>query len=383
LLDIDADALGYYVETFSNTEFAGGINWHKAIPVNKEVEMSSTTLTAWPLLLWNTLKEKGVDPSLCFDKVMDVPLKMRDSQARFDTELMSELWESAVELTGDSEIGVAVGKSWNPTTFHALGFAWLASNFLLEALERLVRYAHIVNNALEIEIEKRGKEYRLSLVISDESYRSQGHPAGNDAAVAAVITMIRLLVGEDFKPLAMELMRPKRESKAMKEFSGVSPKYNQPTNVMYLDAEIVERELGSGNSRLVEANEQVAREYLEWLNKDDVVSAVKVKVAELMPSGQITEQKVAERINMNVRTMQRRLKENNQNFKMIVNDTRREIVRNYIYNSQVSLTEITYLLGFADQANFTRAFKRWTGLAPSAFRNFWGEKMVNTEIQAK
>jgi AraC-type DNA-binding domain-containing proteins len=50
------------------------------------------------------------------------------------------------------------------------------------------------------------------------------------------------------------------------------------------------------------------------------------------------------------------------------NETREKLANSHIKNSQMSLTEIAYLLGFADQANFTRAYKRWTGYSPSSHR---------------
>jgi len=51
-----------------------------------------------------------------------------------------------------------------------------------------------------------------------------------------------------------------------------------------------------------------------------------------------------------------------------LDETRRELAKEYVNDTSLSFSEITYLLGFSEQSNFTRAFKRWQGQSPSAFR---------------
>jgi len=51
----------------------------------------------------------------------------------------------------------------------------------------------------------------------------------------------------------------------------------------------------------------------------------------------------------------------------LLDRTRATLARAYIREGRHSLTQVAYLLGFSDQANFTRAFKRWTQMAPSEF----------------
>ena len=66
--------------------------------------------------------------------------------------------------------------------------------------------------------------------------------------------------------------------------------------------------------------------------------------------------------------MQRRLTEQQQSFKQLLDLIRQQLAEQYLDNSQLSLNQIAYLLGFANQANFTRAFKRWQGMSPSNYR---------------
>jgi AraC-like DNA-binding protein len=71
---------------------------------------------------------------------------------------------------------------------------------------------------------------------------------------------------------------------------------------------------------------------------------------------------------MSLRTLQRRLSDDNTTYKQVLDDTRRELAERFVRDDSLTLNEITYLLGFSEISSFSRSFKRWTGLAPSVYR---------------
>jgi AraC-like DNA-binding protein len=89
---------------------------------------------------------------------------------------------------------------------------------------------------------------------------------------------------------------------------------------------------------------------------------------EKLPAGTPSEGDIARALNLSVRSLQRRLGDEHTTFKQLLDDTRRELALQYIRDPSVTITEMTYLLGYAEPANFSRAFKRWTGSSPSAVR---------------
>ena len=64
--------------------------------------------------------------------------------------------------------------------------------------------------------------------------------------------------------------------------------------------------------------------------------------------------------------MQRKLKAQGMSFRKLLDDTRRQLAEQYLKDSTLSVSEIAYLLGFAEVSSFSRAFRRWTGHAPRA-----------------
>ncbi|WP_164013079.1 helix-turn-helix transcriptional regulator [Pyxidicoccus trucidator] len=77
---------------------------------------------------------------------------------------------------------------------------------------------------------------------------------------------------------------------------------------------------------------------------------------------------VARVLGLGERTLQRRLGELGLGFQSLVDDTRRALAEGYLKQPELSLAEVAYLLGFVEQASFFRAFRRWYGMTPQAYR---------------
>jgi AraC-like DNA-binding protein len=72
---------------------------------------------------------------------------------------------------------------------------------------------------------------------------------------------------------------------------------------------------------------------------------------------------------MSDRTLQRRLEDLGISYSDILGEVRHELSREYLREPDVSIAEVAWLLGFSDQSAFGRAFKRWTGQSPGAWRS--------------
>ena len=78
---------------------------------------------------------------------------------------------------------------------------------------------------------------------------------------------------------------------------------------------------------------------------------------------------VARDLGMSSRTLQRRLSQQGLSYQQLLDRVRRETAEKSMVDSSLSIGEIAYLVGYSEPAAFHRAFKRWTGLTPQAFRS--------------
>ncbi|RKZ80269.1 MAG: AraC family transcriptional regulator, partial [Gammaproteobacteria bacterium] len=84
--------------------------------------------------------------------------------------------------------------------------------------------------------------------------------------------------------------------------------------------------------------------------------------------GNFSDSTIAASLFMSQRTLQRRLEENNTSFKQLVNEVRQDLADTYLNDSSLTLTEISFMLGFSEMSAFSRAFKRWSGKSPTDYR---------------
>ena len=105
-------------------------------------------------------------------------------------------------------------------------------------------------------------------------------------------------------------------------------------------------------------------------DEGDITGTIVVLLMEMLPYERITIVPVATMLNMSVRTLQRRLRDRGLSFKDLVDNIRRSIAIHHVLTGESTSTEIALLLGYSDQAHFTRAFKRWTGVPPRQYTTF-------------
>lgn len=321
------------------------------------------------LIIAKSLEDYGVDSHGLFEKAgLDIT-HIHDNNARYPFSNMTHLWNLSAEATNDPCFGLYTIKHWHPTTLHAFGFAWLASNTIKEALERTIRYVRIVNSAANSTLEETPEGYIFQIDTDYNNSVIKHSMTGMDAGFAILIHMCRLLYGNDFSILRIELMHSGFDCiEKYTQFFDAQVIFNSDNNRVVFHKYNIEKQLPSSNSFLAHANENIVSKYLSDMDDNDIVMRIKSYLIDNLSSGNVTEKQISEFLNLSQRSLQRKLEEENISFKSILNDTRKDLALLYVKDNHMSLTEITYLLGFSRQSNFSRAFKRWTGNSPKQYR---------------
>jgi AraC-like DNA-binding protein len=112
---------------------------------------------------------------------------------------------------------------------------------------------------------------------------------------------------------------------------------------------------------LVALNENVIRRQLAVMDRSDILNRTLAAMIEQLPSGGVSEITIANQLELTTRTLHRKLGEKGISFRSLLTNVRKELVKRYIDDPGYSVTEISFLLGYADTSAFSRAFKRWYG----------------------
>ena len=145
--------------------------------------------------------------------------------------------------------------------------------------------------------------------------------------------------------------------------------FNAPTGTFYFSKESLLEPLPHGTPEIAKATDKIAEQYIEALDPHKVASQVRRLLIALLPSGNADQEIVSKRLNRSASTLQRQLADEGVTYREVLESTRRSLAEDYLTDGKHSQAQIAYMLGFSDQSNFSRAFKRWTDQSPKQYQD--------------
>jgi len=328
-----------------------------------------TTLASITALLATSLRhEYGIDPEPIFSEA-DLPLAQPQSpQLRYPLAKIRKLWTLSREASGDEEIGLKTGWYAKPVHFYAFGYSWLASSTLLGAMQRFTRYFQLLSTAsMDVSLTETADSYALSVVFPDAS--AVPPKEGIDCGMTALLALCDIVAERKIRPIRAESIRPATtHPEAYREALGAPVRFNAEIGVLHFDKTILDAPLPHGAPDIAKATDRVAEQYIETLDPHKVASQVRRLLIDLLPSGKADQELVSNCLNRSTSTLQRQLQEEGTSYREVLESTQRRLAETYLRDNKHSHAQIAYLLGFSEQSNFSRAFKRWTSVSPRQYQ---------------
>lgn len=330
--------------------------------------MTASTLTSWARVVRRVLFEAGCDAEALFRAAGLDPAALDDPQGRYPLDRTARLWALAVQATGDPALGLTVARRAAPTSFHALGYAVLASPSVLDALQRCERYLAVVSDAARLQL-RRESDQHLWLHIVAPDHGPAPVAEAVDAIAAVMVQLVRSRLGRETHPLAVRLRRPAPADPAPWQRLFRAPlQFGAADDALCWPLAPLIQPLDSGNPALAEANEALARQALAERGGSGLGERLRALLRERLPRGEPGEDALAEALHLSRRSLQRKLAAEGLSYAGLLREVREAEARRHLAGAEHSVSEIAYLLGFADASAFSRAFKRWTGQSPAQLR---------------
>ncbi|HBR98499.1 MAG TPA: AraC family transcriptional regulator [Gammaproteobacteria bacterium] len=337
---------------------------------------TSTVVGGWAVAVGRALNALGCDGEALLKAAGVTVAEKLNTDARFSADHTRRLWQLALVDTGEEAIGLKVARFVCPTTFHALGFSLWASHSLYDALARMVRFDVLLNDGCELSLDH-GDAVGFSMDIKQQDGVDLVAPEGVDYFLGAVVKMFREMSASDFAPVRVTLTRDSPANPhRWHAFFGCPVCFAAGRNQLWFDAHTLTQTLPTGNRDLAEQNDKLVEDYLTKMQLQDICGQVRRCLIELMPLGMTTLDDVCEALDMPPRTLQYKLRQQGTTLQQLRDKTREALARQYLQYSRQPFTQIAYSLGFSDPAHFNRAFKRWTGETPTAFRQRLWQPLV-------
>lgn len=329
-----------------------------------------TAIGSWLTLFVCTLDAYDLDGEAF---LRDRGINYADASApyqRVDLGTMRQLWDEAVKQTNDPLLGLKAGTFVTPTTFSALGIALWSSCTIHDLLMCWSRYMHMFSTVAETRlVDENNTSCMTSSFYADKSAPDYPSEYALDATVSALHTLCRSHYHRNFCPLKIEMprQRPARPS-FYEDYFGCPVSFDHTQLKIYYDREEIETPIVGGNPELAKATEVLVAEQLTRMQPDTTIQKVRAILLELLPRGEARQEVVAQALHVSPRTLHRKLEEQGGSFRQLLEDSQRDLAFSYIRQEHLSLGEISFLLGFSSSSNFSRAFKRWTGMSPKEYR---------------
>ncbi|HEY6363708.1 MAG TPA: AraC family transcriptional regulator [Candidatus Binatia bacterium] len=319
--------------------------------------------------LLEAIGSAGADPDQVLRAVELDRAVLSNAEGFIPCSTFARLLEEAARATGDPCFGLHFGERFNLKNIGPLTYVVLNSPTIAVADEHVARYLKLYNQAAKVFFTVDERRAYLQYVLQDLDIDVPRQE--NEYSMVIRLNTIRMMVGSQWAPLEVRFAHtaPEQISEHQRIFRA-PVLFGFPTNVFVIEREFLERQIPAADERLYEIMRRYLERILEEMPQEhEVLASVRRAVAEAMREGDPNLTRVAKKMAMSPRTLQRQLKEQGMEFKQLVDDTRRRFAQSYLKNRRNTLTEVAFLLGYSEASAFNRAFKRWTGSTPLAYRS--------------
>ena len=319
-------------------------------------------------LAYDRARREGADVGAMLQRSGLTARAMNDKNVPLDVRNQIKFVELVADAIDDRLLGFHLAQIYDPREIGLLHYVAASADTLWESLLRLERYSTLVNDGIALTV-KKGNLLRVSFQYAGVSRHTDTHQI--EFWMASLIRFCRRLTRRDLKPVHVRIMHPRAEDR--REIA----KLVDGDIETGADVDEIEFPVEVGGFPIVTADPYLNQLCVQCCEetlarRETKGSSLKVKVenaiAAILPHRKIRIDIIAAKLGMSSKTLARRLSSEGCSFAQILNDLRSALAHRYLVERSLSISEIAWLLGYAEIGAFTRAFQRWTGMTPSAAR---------------
>lgn len=286
-----------------------------------------------------------------------------------DVEYYDFLERVAAVDTEPTTLPLRVGAAMRCDDYGAFGLAWKSATTLRGSLDRAVRYGLVLTSVTGHEVEPTSSGAYLHL--HREGERRLGLRLSNEATLASIMSISREVATVPFSAEAVHMRHPAPASvEAHEAYFRCPVHFGSDRDALLVSHATLRVPNKLGDAGIVGFFDAHLDAELDQLDDSvGLVREVRDLITTSLSEGVPLMSDVASRLAMSGRTLQRRLAEEETSFQALVDDSRRDLAKRLLRETDFSLIEVAFMTGFSEQSALTRAFKRWVGRTPGAFRS--------------
>lgn len=312
------------------------------------------------------LSEMGVDPTHVLRKVGIEPGLLTDSENTISFVTAGQLFQECVRETGCAHFGLLAGQGDGAESLGIIGIFARQAPDVGTALQDIVLHLHLQDRGAVPSLTISGDVavlgyavFEPGVVATDQIY---------DIAMAIAFNILRELCGPAWLPVEVLFSHSKPpDAGPFRQFFQSRLRFDAEQTALVFHASWLKQPLSGANRLLRQILEdEIKRQDAAFAG--DLPTRLRRVLRNLLVSGRGSMAEVAQAFALHRRTLNRRLSTAGTSFNHLVEEVRFEIAHQFLRDTDMPLADIAAMLDYADTASFTRAFRRWSGTTPGAWR---------------
>ena len=306
-----------------------------------------------------TLKGTGLSPG-----------ELEDAQTLTSVGQYLAACRNAVRLVPDPITPFLVGRKMHLSAYGMYGYALMCSLTLRDFFDEGVKYHRLATPTVVIEWREEGGAAIWSFPrLASPELSADLHRFLIEQQLVQHAVHLKDVAGPACRPLRATLSYPEpAHADYYERFLECPVRFSAPSCELHFDAAILDQPTQLAH-KLTSTLMQATCERLIGQAKTSTGTSGRVYQILMATPGRFPAlHEVADMVHVHERTLRRKLESEGTSFGEIVDDVRASLALEYLRTTSMTTEDIAALIGFSDAANFRRAFKRWTGKAPSDFR---------------
>ena len=276
---------------------------------------------------------------------------------------------AVIELVGNQGLGLEVGARQPLTAHGSLGYALMSAATVADAMRILQRFWHVRGRGINLHYID-DPQHVIFSISCQYPMHAEVETVLLEAVLSGVYHGLRFLLSG--QSLDAELHFAIAEPNYLDKVGHLQLPtilYGQERNQLKVPKSILQQRIQTANPEaLTMAIAQCERELALLPSiEQDVVMMVKV-LLQANEQGYLTPEQIADRLHLSERSLRRHLQQQGTNYHQLLEAARQRDAQQLLRQTPAEIQLIAQRLGYNNPANFTRAFKEWTGKTPSEFR---------------
>ncbi len=342
---------------------------------NDKIESKIKLSSSNPSNLIELLIQKGFSHHQIFHQTSLNQEVLKTGRNQISYKQYKQLIHRAIHLTQNPAIGLEFGQHLNTSGMGIIGMGAMACKTGLDVLEFNQRCLSVINPAIHLNLSHH--ENQVTVSIEEVYHWGEVTPFMVDVAFVICTNFIKIISSQDLKRITYYMTYPARpdESIYKRHLTG-KLNFNSPFNRIIFPVDILKKTMPFHNPTAVKEAEELLNQQINIIgnSKLSVLESIKITISECQPRLPTMEE-ISNQLNISPRTLARKLNAIETNFNDIIAEEKRKRSLTLLKSGQYSIDEVAYMLDYKHPSNFSAAFKRWTGLSPTEYREQYSKDL--------